>query len=82
MIFLVKIEVMPRAHTPESAAIWMALQRGGYECVASLRKGKVFALKITAADANDAHDTAALLCLNYLVEPNTEQHEIVSVREG
>ena len=82
MIFVVKIEVMPLAHSPESAAIWTALQRGGYESVASVRKGKVFTLKITAADANDAHDIAVLLCLNHLVEPNTEKYEIVSVREG
>lgn len=77
-IFLAHIRVYfkPGVHDPESETINRALNRLGFDQIASLSAGKFFDVRVEADDADEATRIASEMCETLLANPVIETYTV------
>ena len=77
-IFLAHIRVYfkPGVHDPESETINRALNRLGFDQIASLSAGKFFNVRVEANDSDGAKRIASKMCETLLANPVIETYSI------
>lgn len=73
-----RILVYPRPEIldPQGKAIQSALERVGFDGVASVRAGKSFDVELDAANAEEARKQAADMCEKLLANPVVEDYSV------
>lgn len=72
----IRVYFKPGIHDPESETISRALERLGFDQIASLSAGKFFDVNIDADDADDASKTARKMCDRLLANPVIETYTV------
>ena len=76
--FLAHIRVFfkPGVHDPESETINRALNRLGFDQIASLNAGKFFNVRVEADDSDEATRIANRMCETLLANPVIETYSV------
>lgn len=84
MKFIGKVYVMPRADLldPQGNAVRSALHNLGFRTVEDVRVGKEIDVTFEAEDGNTALERLKEMCEKLLVNPITEQYEMILLAEG
>ncbi len=72
----IRVYFKPGIYDPESETISRALERLGFDRIASLSAGKFFDVNIEADDAEDASQLARQMCDTLLANPVIETYSV------
>jgi phosphoribosylformylglycinamidine synthase len=72
----IRVSFKPGVHDPESETIDRALNRLGFDQIASLRSGKFFDIHIEAKNPDQAEQTASKMCETLLANPVIETYSV------
>jgi phosphoribosylformylglycinamidine synthase len=76
---LVHVILKPDVLDPQGTAIRSACSSLGYDAVESVRQGKLFEVKLAAADEAEARGLAEEICQKLLANPVIEEYTIVRI---
>ncbi len=72
----IRVHFKPGVHDPESETINRALNRLGFDQIASLSAGKFFDVKVEADDPDEATRIANEMCETLLANPVIETYSV------
>ena len=72
----IRVYFKPGVHDPESETINRALNRLGFDQIASLSAGKFFDVRVDAADPTEAEQIAIKMCETLLANPVIETYSV------
>ncbi len=72
----IRVYFKPGVHDPESETINRALNRLGFDQIASLSAGKFFDVRVEAGDSDEADQIARKMCETLLANPVIETYSI------
>ncbi len=72
----IRVYFKPGVHDPESETINRALNRLGFNQIASLSAGKFFDVRVEAGDSDEAERIAGKMCETLLANPVIETYSV------